>query len=202
LVDYPNPGVSIGQEFESIGPGYLRRSCDYVYSDCVVPAENMLGARGQGFGHMMEQLNRNRCVIAARLVGAAGWAQRKAIAYAKERSTFGEPLAGRQAIQWMLAESDMDIEQVRLLTYKAAWMVDKGIDARKEVAMVKCLAPVVSARVIDRAMQIHGGIGLVKETRLAQLYGHARVAQVAEGSTEMMKLTVAREVLRQSPADA
>lgn len=168
LVDYPNPGVSVGREFDTIGTGYLGRSCDYVYSDCVVPAENMLGAQGQGFGHMMEQLNRNRCVIGARLTGMAAWAQRKAVAYAKERSTFGKPLAERQAIQWMLAESEMDIEQLRLLVYKTAWLLDQGIDARKEVAMVKCLAPVVSTRVIDRAIQIHGGLGLVKETRLAQ----------------------------------
>jgi alkylation response protein AidB-like acyl-CoA dehydrogenase len=149
---------------------------------------------------MMEQLNRNRRVIGARLVGMAAWAQRKAIAYAKERTTFGEPLAERQAVQWMLADSEMDIEQLRLLVYKAAWTLDQGRDARKEVAMVKCLAPVVSARVIDRAIQIHGGLGLVKETRLAQLYFNARITQVAEGSTEMMKLTVAREVLK--PHDA
>ncbi len=202
LVDYPSPGVSIGQRFETVGYGYLGRSCDYIYADCVVPAENMLGPRGHGFRHMMEQLNRNRCVIAARLVGAARWAQRKAIAYARERSTFGRPLADRQAIQWMVAESEMDIEQLRLLVYKTAWMVDQGVDARKEVAMVKCLAPVVAARVIDRAIQVHGGLGLVQETRLIQLHSHARIAQVAEGSTEMMKLTVAREVMRRSEADA
>jgi alkylation response protein AidB-like acyl-CoA dehydrogenase len=195
LVDYPNPGVSVGREFDTIGTGYLGRSCDYVYADCVVPAENMLGAQSQGFGHMMEQLNRNRCAIGARLTGMAAWAQRKAVDYAKERSTFGKPLAERQAVQWMLAESEMDIEQLRLLVYKTAWTLDQGMNARKEVAMVKCLAPVVSARVIDRAIQIHGGLGLVKETRLAQLYFSARIAQVAEGSTEMMKLTVAREVL-------
>jgi len=197
LVDYPNPGVSVGRELDTIGTGYLGRSCDYVYSDCAVPAQNMLGGEGEGFGHMMNQLNRNRCVIGARLVGMAAWAQGKAVAYAKERSTFGRPLADRQAVQWMLAESEMDIEQLRLLVYKTAWTLDQGRDARKEVAMVKCLAPVVSARVIDRAMQIHGGLGLVKEARLPQLYFNARITQIAEGSTEMMKLTIAREILRQ-----
>ena len=102
----------------------------------------------------------------------------------------------------MVGESEMDIEQLRLLVYKTAWIVDQGADARKEVAMVKCLAPVVAARVIDRAIQVHGGLGLVQETRLIQLHSHARIAQVAEGSTEMMKLTVAREVMRRSEADA
>ena len=112
LVDYPNPGVSVVQEFDTIGAGYLGRSCDYRYTDCRVPAENMLGLDGTGFRHMMDQLNRNRCVIGARLVGAAKWAQRKAVEYAKERTTFGKPLANRQAIQWMLADSEMDIEQL------------------------------------------------------------------------------------------
>jgi len=198
LVDYPNPGVSVGREFDTIGTGYLGRSCDYVYSDCVVPEQNMLGAQGEGFGHMMDQLNRNRCVIGARFTGIAAWAQRKAAEYAMNRSTFGRPLADRQAVQWMLSESEMDIEQLRLLVYKTAWMLDEGQEARKQVAMVKCLGPVVSARVIDRAIQIHGGLGLVKETRLAQPYFSSRIAQVAEGSTEMMKLTIAREVLRPS----
>ena len=184
------------REFDTIGTGFLGRACDYRYQDCVVPSANILGAEGKGFGYMMDQLNRNRCVIAARLVGIAQWAQRQAVQYARERQTFGKPLADRQAIQWMLAESEMDVEQLRLLVYKSAWMLDAGLDARKEVAMVKGLAPVVSARVIDRAMQIHGGLGLVKESRLAQLYFEARIAQVAEGTTEMMKLTVAREVLR------
>ncbi|MGQ4618924.1 acyl-CoA dehydrogenase family protein [Nocardia sp. R7R-8] len=196
LVDYPHPGVSVVQEFDTIGSGYLGRSCDYRYTDCVVPAENMLGAEGLGFRHMMDQLNRNRCVIGARLVGAAQWAQDKAVEYASKRSTFGRPLADRQAVQWMIADSEIDIEQLRLLVYQAAWMLDEGLDARREVAMVKCRAPIVAARVIDRAMQIYGGLGMVKESRLAQLYYEARIGQVAEGTTEMMKLTVARHAFR------
>lgn len=195
IVDHPNPNVTVAREFDTIGTGYLGRSCDYRYEDCVVPAENLLGGEGMGFAHMMDQLNRNRCVIAARLVGTAQWALDQAVRRAKERQTFGAALSDRQGIQWMLAEAAMDVEQLRLLVYKAAWMVDEGLDARKDVAMVKCLAPVVAGRVIDRSMQIHGGLGMVKETRLAQLYFEARISQVAEGSTEMMKTTVAREVI-------
>ena len=195
LVDFPNPGVTQGETLETMAPGYVGRSCDYIYEDCVVPAENMLGAKGNGFGYLMEQLNRNRCAIAARLTGLAAWAQARAAEYARERETFGKRLAERQAIQWMIAESEMDIAQLRLLVYDAAAMLDRDIDARKEVAMAKCVAPVVAARVIDRAIQIHGGLGLVKQTRLTALYSIARVAQVAEGSTEMMKLVIGREVL-------
>jgi alkylation response protein AidB-like acyl-CoA dehydrogenase len=90
----------------------------------------------------------------------------------------------------------MDIEQIHLLAYKAAWMLDKGLDARKQAAMVKCLAPLAACRVIDRTIQIHGGLGVLRESRFGQLYFQSRIAQVAEGTTEMMKLTIAREVLK------
>lgn len=197
LVDYPNPGVSVLREYETMAPGtYLGRSCDYEYKDCVVPARNMLGEEGMGFRYMMDQLNRNRTVIGARLAGTANWAQERAVERARERETFGKPLAERQAIQWMLADSAMDLEQMRLMVYKTAWLIDNGRDARKEAAMVKCFAPLATCRVIDRAIQIHGGMGVVKESRFGQLYFQSRIAQVAEGTTEIMKLTIAREVLK------
>ena len=197
LVDYPNPGVKVVREFETMAPGgYLGRSCDYKYENCVVPARNMLGGEGMGFRYMMDQLNRNRTVIGARLGGLARWAQEQSSRRAHKRETFGQALADRQAIQWMLADSEIDIEQIRLMAYKTAWMIDKGIDARKEAAMVKCFAPVAACRVIDRAIQIHGGLGLVQESRLGQLYFIARIAQIAEGSTEVMKMTIAKEALK------
>ncbi|MBR0896728.1 acyl-CoA/acyl-ACP dehydrogenase [Bradyrhizobium tropiciagri] len=196
LVDYPNPGVNVVREYRTMAPGtYLGRSCDYEYKDCVVPAQNLLGAEGMGFRYMMDQLNRNRTVIGARLLGTGRWAQQRAIERARERKTFGAVLAERQAIQWMIAESEMELEQAKLLVYKTAWMIDRGRDARKEAAMVKCITPQVTCRVIDRAMQIHGGIGMLEESRFGQLYFQSRIAQVAEGTTEIMKGAVAREVL-------
>ena len=197
LVDYPNVGLKILKEYETWAPGtYLGRSGDYEYTDCVVPAKNMLGYEGMGFRYMMDQLNRNRTVIGARLTGTARWAQMQAVKRAKSRETFGKPLADRQAIQWMLAESELDIEQSRLMVYKTAWMLDQGLDARKEAAMVKCFAPLASCRVIDRTMQIYGGMGMVKESRFGQLYFTGRIAQVAEGTTEVMKMAIAKEALR------
>jgi alkylation response protein AidB-like acyl-CoA dehydrogenase len=197
LVDYPNPGVSVVREFETMAPGtYLGRSCDYQYKNCVVSARNMLGEEGMGFRYMMDQLNRNRTVIGARLGGTARWAQGQAVKRARERETFGKPLAERQAIQWMIAESEMDVEQIRLMAYKTAWLLDNGRDARKEAAMVKCFAPVAACRVFDRTIQIHGGLGVLKESRFGQLYFGARIAQIAEGSTEVMKMTIAREALK------
>lgn len=201
LVDFPNPGVSVAKEYDMAAEGtYLGRSGDYVYKDCVVPARNMLGKEGMGFRYLMDQLNRNRTVIGARLGGSGRWAQSKAVAYARKRETFGKPLADRQAIQFMLAESEIDLEQIQMMAYKAAWMIDNGRDARREAAMVKCFAPVASSRVLDRAIQIHGGIGLTKESRLARMYFQCRTAQIAEGTTEIMKMTIAREVMKAYPA--
>lgn len=198
LVDYPNPGVTVTNEYETIGTGYLGQAADWEYKDCTVPAENILGVEGGGFSEMMDQLNRNRVVICARLLGTAQWAQKRAIARAKERVAFGSPIGERQAVQWMIAESEMELAQLRWMIYNAAWMLDNGIDARKEVAMAKAAAPVIGCNVIDRAIQIHGGLGLIRETRLAQVYAECRIAQVAEGSTEMMKMTIAREAMRAS----
>ena len=199
LVDYPNPGVNVVREFHTMAPGtYLGRSCDYQYTDCIVPAENLLGREGMAFRYMMDQLNRNRTVIGARLTGIAQWSQNKAALRAQERVAFGQPIGDRQAIQWMLAESAMDLEQIRLLVYKTAWMLDEGREVRKEAAMVKCIASQMGCRVIDRAMQIHGGLGMCQESRFGQLYFLARIAQVAEGTVEVMKMTVAREVLKQA----
>ena len=129
------------------------------------------------------------------LVGKAQWAQDRAVAYAKQRHTFGQPLSDRQAIQWMIADSEIEIEQLRGLIYKAAWMLDQGRDARREVAMVKALAPVIAGSVADRAIQIHGAIGLAQQSRLIAIAGQARVGRIAEGTTETMKITIARAVL-------
>ena len=118
-----------------------------------------------------------------------------AIERAKQRITFGRPIADRQAIQWMLAESAMELEMARLLVYKTAWMFDNGMDARMEAAMVKATCPQVACSVIDRAIQIHGGLGVLKETRLGEMYWTSRISKIAEGGTEVMKMTVAKELL-------
>jgi alkylation response protein AidB-like acyl-CoA dehydrogenase len=200
LVDYPNPGVKVSREYETMAAGtYLGRCGDYEYKDCIVPAKNMLGKEGMGFRYMMDQLNRNRTVIGARLTGTGRWAQAQAVKRARERKTFGEALSERQAIQWMLAESEMELEQCNLMVYKTAWMLDKGLDARKEAAMVKCFTPVATCRIIDRSIQIHGGMGVVRENRLTELYAQARIGQIAEGATEVMKLAIAREVIKSYP---
>ncbi len=169
LVDYPNPGVSVLREYETMAPGtYLGRSCDYQYRDCVVPARNMLGQEGMGFRYMMEQLNRNRTVIRRETDRTARWAQNQR----RNGRASARPSASRcraASHSWMLAESEMDLEQSRLMVYKtpgcsiAAWMRAGGRHG-------EVLRAVAACRVIDRALQIHGGLGVLKENRFGQLY--------------------------------
>lgn len=195
IVDYPNPGVSVTNIQHTMAKSYLKKAADYVYKDCVVPAENLLGDEGKGFSYLMGQLNRNRVMIGARLLGGACWAQEKAVEYAMNRVAFGSPISDRQAIQWMLADNQIDIQNMRQMVYETARAIDDGVDARREAAMVKCFTPVASARVVDNAIQVHGGMGLIEESGLPHLYAEARIARLAEGSTEVMKTIIARTLL-------
>ena len=197
LVDYPSTGIRIVREMETFASGTgLGKVVDLEFSDCRVPIKNLLGQEGLGFANFNEQLNRNRTVIAAGAVGIANRCLDIAAEYAKVRVTFGEPLSNRQAIQWMLAESAIEINSGRLLAYQAADKIDRGQDARVEAAMAKAYAPRMACRVIDRTMQILGGLGLVASSQLRDAYFLQRILCVAEGSEEAMKLTVARGVLK------
>lgn len=157
LVDCPSPGVRVHQPRETVAySSFLGRVCDLEFDNVRVPAAQRLGEEGRGFLYVQDQLNRNRTVIATDSVGIAQRCLDDAIAYAKQRTTFGSRLADRQAIQWMIAESKTEIEMGRALAYKAAWMLDQDLDARTEVAMAKSCCPEMAARVIDRSIQILG----------------------------------------------
>jgi alkylation response protein AidB-like acyl-CoA dehydrogenase len=197
LVDFPTAGIDVVQVLETIAPGsFLGRVCDLRFTDVIVPAENLLGTENEGFHYAQEQLNMNRTVIAASAVGEAQWCLDTALKYAQQRSTFGAPLVDRQFIQFTLAEMEIDVQMARSLAYRAASAVDSGDDARSAVAAAKARCPVLACSVIDRAMQILGGIGCLAESRLGEAYFQYRIAQLAEGSVEMMKLTVFRSLLR------
>jgi alkylation response protein AidB-like acyl-CoA dehydrogenase len=196
LVDYPSDDIHVIRRMETAAPGTtLGKVVDLEFRNCRIPAENLLGEEGRGFANFNEQLNRNRTVISAGAVGIANRCLDIASQYAKSRVTFGAPLAERQAIQWMLAESAIEINAGRLLAYQSADKMDKGQDARVEAAMAKAYCPRMACRVIDRTIQILGGLGLVADSRLRDVYFLQRILCVAEGSEEAMKMTVARGVL-------
>jgi alkylation response protein AidB-like acyl-CoA dehydrogenase len=197
LVDYPSPSIRVIRKMATAAPGtVLGKVVDLEFSECRVPAANLLGELGGGFATFNEQLNRNRAVIAAGAVGIANRCLDIATHYAQQRVTFGAPLAERQAIQWMLAESAIEISAGRLLAYQAADKIDRGEDVRVEAAMAKAYCPRMACRVIDHTIQILGGLGFIADSRLRDVYSHQRIMCVAEGSEEAMKLTIARDVLK------
>lgn len=197
VVDYPDPGIAVTDRQETVAHStFLGRVCDLEFNDVRVPVEQRLGDEGKGFYYVQDQLNRNRTVIAAGNIGIAERCLADAVAYTRQRETFGSALSSHQAIQWMIAESRMDIEMGRSLAHRAAWLIDQGLEARVEVAMAKAFCPEMAARVVDRAIQMFGGVGVLQSSRLGQAYWLARISKIAEGSTEMMKMIIAKETTR------
>ncbi|MBI1963026.1 MAG: acyl-CoA dehydrogenase family protein [Candidatus Rokubacteria bacterium] len=169
---------------------------DVVFEDCELPAENLVGREGQGLDLAFDLLVKQRFPYSATNLGVAVAAHRMAIAHAKERSTFGAPLAQRQAIQWMLADAEVELRAARWLIWDGAWKADRGEDARVEASIAKLYSSEVLGRVIDAAVQIHGGYGVSKEFPLERWYREARVRRIGEGPSEVHRMVIARSLFR------
>ncbi len=169
---------------------------DVSFEDCEVPAENLIGQEGQGLDLAFDLLVKNRFPYSACNLGVAVAAHRMAIAHAKQRSTFGTPLSQRQAIQWMLADAEVEIRACRWIIWEGAWKADRGEDARVEASMAKLYSSEVLGRVIDAAVQIHGGYGVSKEFPLERWYREARVRRIGEGPSEVHRMVIARSLFR------
>lgn len=193
LVDSDNPGFRNARLIDTMGWGYKG---EIEYKNCVIPAANLLGEEGQGFYLGLRQLNRNRVIIGSTLLGAAERCFDMARRYAKQRVTWGKPLAKRQAIQWMLADSVIDIETSRWLILHAAWKYDQGEDIRLDAAVVKAYVPEAAHRVISRAMQIFGGVGYSKDLPIERFYRWVRGVTILEGSSEVQRMTISKWALR------
>jgi acyl-CoA dehydrogenase len=165
------------------------------FKDLRVPHANILGRENGGFSLANDVLTRNRIPYAAACVGVAVAAQRMAIAYAKHRETFGDVLANRQAIQWMVVDSEIDIRTSRWLTLAAAGKSDRKQPFRFEAAMAKVVASEAAGRVVDRSMQIHGGYGMTKDLPLERWYRELRIRRVGEGPSEVQRIIMARDLL-------
>jgi acyl-CoA dehydrogenase len=168
---------------------------EVALDDVEVPPENLLGEPGRGFELAKKWLARGRLSIAARSVGVAQLALEMAAAYATERSTFGLPLADRQGIQWMLADSAVELYAARLIVRDAAASVESGRPAPVKTSTAKMVATETAYRVVDRAVQIHGGLGLCREMPLEHWLRALRVNRIVEGATEVQRLVVARSLL-------
>jgi acyl-CoA dehydrogenase len=193
IVENGTPGYNISEIIPVIRP---EAPYELIFEDCLVPEEQMLGNRGEGFKLLKELLIQKRIPYAAQCVGIAQRALEMAIDYSKLRETFGKPLSERQAIQWMLADSAVEIHAARLVTYNAAQCKVKNEAYLIESSMAKLLATEMAMRVVDRSIQIHGGMGLSKELPLERWYRELRTRRIGEGPSEVHRMVIAREFLR------
>jgi len=196
IVEKGTPGFSVGKLEHKLG---VRASstAELIFEDCFIPEENRLGEEGKGFRLALEAIDSSRISIAAQALGIAQGAFEKALAYAKERQQFGQPIINFQAIQWMLADMATQIDAARLLTYRAAYLEDNGLPFVKEAAMAKVFAPEVAMFVTTKAMQIYGGYGYVKDYPLERYFRDARITGIYEGTDEMQRMTIARSFIRE-----
>ena len=195
IVEKTFPGFSVGKEENKMGIRGTNTS-ELIFEDCRVPAENLLGKEGQGFKIAMIALDAGRIGVGAQAVGIAQAAFEAAVEYAKTREQFGGPISRLQAIQWMIADMATRIEAARLLVYNAALKKDSGERFTKEAAMAKLYASETADFVVDRALQIHGGYGYMKEYPVERYYRDARITRIYEGTNEIQRLVIAHQVLR------
>jgi acyl-CoA dehydrogenase len=167
-----------------------------VFEDVRVPAANILGEPGKGFDLAMQWIRQGRYLIPARAIGSAERLLQMAIDYAKIRQSMGHPIADYQAIQWQIADSQVEIEGAKWLTLYAAWRVQQGLDARHASSIAKLNGAVMANQVVDRVMQIHGGMGYTKELPVERWYRELRLLRIYEGTDEIQRRTIARNLLK------
>jgi len=194
IVERDSPGITVTDQHGKMG---IRASstCDVRFDDVQVPLGNRIGGPGEGFGMTMQVLDAGRVVIAAQGVGIAQAALEASISYAKERKTFGRPIADRQAIRWMIADTATQVEAARQLTYRAASLQDAGEPFATMASMAKLFSSKAAVECADRAVQIHGGAGYFAPTTVERLYRDAKITEIYEGTSEIQRLLIARRIL-------
>ena len=166
------------------------------FTDVRVPHANVLGEVGHGFDLAMRWIGRGRYLLPARALGACERLVEMAIETSKNRVTFGQPISERQAIQWMLADSAVEIEALRWLVLQAAWQVDTGLDSRQAQSIAKLYGGVKANEIVDRVLQIHGGMGYTRELPVERWYRELRLLRIYEGTDEIQRRTIARNLLK------
>ena len=194
LVERDFPGFQVGKKEDKLG---IRASstCELILDDCRVPAENVLGEIGKGYKIAIETLNEGRIAIGAQMTGLAQGALDHAIAYAKERQQFGKTIVNFQAVQFELAEMATEVEAARLMVYNGARLRDAGLPFVTEAAMAKYFASTMAENVASRAVEIFGGVGFTKDYPVEKLYRDAKIGRIYEGTSNMQKMTIAKQIL-------
>lgn len=195
LVEKGTPGFSVGSIDRKMGQ-HGSNTCELIFEDCRVPVENVLGAEGEGFLIAMKVLDRGRLNMASCCVGSAQKLLDLGVKYATERVQFGKPIGEHQAVQIMLADMATEIYAGRMMVYRTAWLKDQGQEIRAEAAMTKLFCSEMANRVADRVMQIHGGAGYMKDFPIERFFRDLRLTRIYEGTSEIQRLVIARELLK------
>ncbi len=195
IIERGTPGFRPGKKENKLG---LRASdtAEIIFEDCRIPKENCLGKRGEGFIDCLKILDKGRISIAALAVGMAEGAFEASVRYSRERKQFGKAIAEFEGIRWKLADMAAEIDAARLLTLRAAARVDRGLRVTKESAVAKLVAGETAVRVANEAVQIHGGYGFIKDYPVEKFYRDVKLCTIGEGTSEIQRLVIAREVLR------
>ena len=190
FVDRDTPGYEVTRIQRTMSP--FQNPVEITFSDCEVPAENVLGEVGKGFYSAVKGINGARLQISATALGQAQWMLDRSLAYANDRVAFERPIGANQFVQGMLVDSYAELEQARLLVYKLADDIDGGADGRREAALAKLVATEMVGRVADRAIQVHGGNGFMTELGLESWYRDVRAMRLYEGTSEILRTNVAK----------
>jgi alkylation response protein AidB-like acyl-CoA dehydrogenase len=194
IIERGTPGMTPGKKEDKLG---MRASdtSEVLFDNCRIPADQLLGEEGQGFVNTMQVLDAGRIGIAALSVGLAQGAYEAALRYAQERKAFGKTISAFQAIQWKLADNATRIEAARLLTYRAAYLKDRGVRTTLESSMAKLYASEMAVRAADDCVQIHGGYGFVKDYPAEKYFRDVKLLTIGEGTSEIQRLVIARQLL-------
>lgn len=197
IVEKGTPGFSVSKLEHKLG---IRASstAELAFSDCYVPEQNRLDGEGEGFKIAINAIDASRVSVAAQGLGIARGAFEKALAYARERRQFGQPIIENQAIQWMLADMATQMDAARLLTYRAAHLQEHREPFVKEASMAKLFSAEAAMFVTTKAIQIHGGYGYTKSFPLERYFRDARILEIYEGTSEMQRRTIARQLMREA----
>jgi len=195
LVDTKTPGFSVGVVEKKLG---IKASgtAELIMEDCRIPKENLLGQVGQGFYIAMNTLDGGRIGIASQALGIARAALEAAVEYSKTRVQFGAPISKLQAIQWMIADMATELDAARLLALRAAFLKDRKQRYEKEAAMAKLFASETASRIATKAIQVHGGYGYIKEYNVERHFRDARITEIYEGTSEIMRLVISSNILK------
>jgi acyl-CoA dehydrogenase len=194
LLDTQTPGYSVTRTMPTMG--WMDDSlCEIAFTDCRIPAENLLGEEGRGLSYAMSGMNEGRLNVGCQALGPAQIALEQTIEHAKTRITFGQALAEHQAIQHMIADMAMDMHTARMVLFEAVWRAARGEDARMKASMVKVICTEAACRIADKALQIHGGSGYCRGMVVERVYRDLRVLRIYEGASEIHRNMIAKQLL-------